>query len=79
MTSHLIIPILVPRMGIVYDPPYDAGFPPAECRACYVPRITKVLYYLLDDETCTITVFLVGDTRSDPMTVFVGLHLADLE
>ena len=68
-----------PFLGKVYDPSYDAGFPPFECRVLFVSSTTKAVYYYLDSKSDKVIVFEIGDVRADPMTRFVGIRLSDLE
>ena len=47
----------MPRMESLYDPPYDSDYPPVDCSAYYVPRTTKVLHYMFDEDRRLLTVF----------------------
>lgn len=49
-----------------YDPPYEAAFPPVECKWYFVPNTSKILYLMLDDEAKRMVFLFLGDTREDP-------------
>lgn len=55
-----------PGLARDYDPAYEAAWPPASCQCYFVPRTTKVIYLLMDEDAHLLTMLYLGDTREDP-------------
>lgn len=53
-----------------YDPAYEAARPPVPCRCYPVPRTTKVIYLVADEEKHALTMLFLGDAREDPRRRF---------
>lgn len=68
-----------PGLGRLYEPTFGETLPPRACRMLTVGKTTKVIYYQVDEIACSIRVYWIGDTRSDPMTRFLGLHLNETD
>ncbi len=55
-----------PGLARHYDPHYEAARPRVPCRNYSVPRTTKVIYLLADEEGRELTMLFLGDAREDP-------------
>ena len=55
-----------PGLARAYDPAHEAARPPVPCRCYPVPRTTKVIYLVADEERRTLTMLFLGDAREDP-------------
>lgn len=55
-----------PGLARDYDLAYEAAWPPASCQFYFVPRTTKVIYLLMDEDAHLLTMLYLGDTREDP-------------
>ena len=63
-----------PYLGRIYDPAYEAKFPPLPCRVLYCGHYG--IYYRVDDETKIVTVFALEDQRRNPLDRFTSLKQA---
>ena len=61
---------VAPLMGAVYDPAFDSARPPFEVRATYAGHYG--IYYTYDEETDTVHVAFIEDSRRDPKGRFSG-------
>ena len=70
------IDILVSNPGLArrYDPQYEASRPPVPCRSYPVPRTTKVIYLVADEERRELTMLFLGDAREDPRRRFYHME-----
>lgn len=59
-----------PGLARPYDPAYEAARPPVPCRAYQVPRTTKVIYLVADEDVRVMTMLFLGDAREDPRRRF---------
>ena len=66
------VDILASNPGLArrYDPHYEAARPPVPCRSYPVPRTTKVIYLVTDEERRKLTMLFLGDAREDPRRRF---------
>lgn len=59
-----------PYLGSVYDPEYEAARPPIPCRHISIPDTPFTLYYVVDDERQTVTVFYIDFAAANPTERF---------
>lgn len=59
-----------PGLARTYDPTYEAARPPVPCQYYPVPRTTKVIYLVTDNNAQTLTMLFLGDSREDPRRRF---------
>lgn len=59
---------LAPKMGMVYDPVYEAARPPHEVRVTYAGHYG--IYYTYDEGAGVLAVEYLEDCRRDPMRRF---------
>lgn len=66
------IDILASNPGLArrYDPQYEAARPPVSCRSYPVPKTTKIIYLVTDEEKRELTMLFLGDAREDPRRRF---------
>ena len=55
-----------PGLARDYDPAYEVARSPASCQCYFVPRTTKVIYLLMDEDAHLLTMLYLGDTRENP-------------
>lgn len=63
-----------PELGRVYDPVYEAVTPPFACRVLFCENYG--IYYRLNSETRTLTVFAIEDQRRNPLGRFAAYEYA---
>ena len=56
----------------MYDLYYEAARPPIECRYITVPGTPFTLYYAVDEQAKTVSVFSIEHQRVNPRTLFSG-------
>ena len=61
---------VAPLMGAVYDPAFESARPPFEVRAIYAGHYG--IYYTYDEETDTVHVAFIENSRRDPKGRFSG-------
>ena len=66
------IDVLAANPGLArrYDPAYEAARPPVPCLWYHVPRTTKDLYLIADDDAQLLTFIFMTDARRDPLARF---------
>lgn len=55
-----------PGLARDYDPTYEAACPPVPCLCYGVPRTTKIIYLVADEDERMLTMLFLGDAREDP-------------
>ena len=63
-----------PGLARQYDPQYEAARPPVPCRSYPVPRTTKVIYLVADEQLRKLTMLFLGDAREDPRRRFDSME-----
>ncbi len=67
---------VVPEIGRVYDPYYEAAQLPFEARVVHAGKYG--IYYVVDDEKRTVIVFALEDQRRNPLNRFYAIEPHDL-
>lgn len=68
--SYRTILASFPEAGAVYDPYYEAVRPPIECCYITVPGTPFTLYYAVDEQAKTVSVFSIEHRRMNPRSLF---------
>ncbi len=55
-----------PGLARSYDPTYEAARPPMPCQYYAVPRTTKVMYLVVNENDSSLAMLFLGDAREDP-------------
>lgn len=71
------IDVLASNPGLArrYNPTYEAAHPPVPCLWYHVPRTTKDLYLIADDDARLLTFIFLTDARKDPRDRFDSLDI----
>lgn len=69
------IDILASNPGLArsYDPLYESAYPPVPCLWYHVPRTTKDLYLVADEEASQLTFIFMTDVRENPRRRFSSM------
>ena len=68
LTERLDAVQLYPGVGRIYDPEYDASFPPHELQVTYAGNYG--IYYVVDESRQLVEVEFIEDQRHDPTQRF---------